>query len=147
MSDHREPTSLGPVDPPDPSTFDVGDEIVEALARVGHESNRAYCIYMEDLSQPPWDQAPEWQKQSARNGIRGALKGNTPEQSHAGWLAEKIREGWVYGPIKDVEKKTHPCIVATYDELPAYQRKKDEIYLAVINAFFDAAFTGTAQAV
>lgn len=146
MTDHREPTPLcSGVLLPDPSSFELGAEIVEALARVSHESNRAYCIYREDHSQPAWDEAPEWQKRSARNGVRGVLKGNTPEQSHQSWLAEKVREGWVYGAVKDVEKKTHDCMVS-YDELPPYQRKKDEIYVAVITAFFNSAFVETAQA-
>lgn len=140
----RQPRSLGP-DEVDPD-FDIGDEIAEALARVSHESNRAYCIYTGDLSQPPWDSAPEWQRKSARNGVRGVLRGNTPEQSHQSWFAEKVLDGWVYGPVKDVERKTHPCMVP-YDELPPYQRKKDELYIAVVTAFYDVAFTGTAQVV
>ena len=147
MTEHRESTSLGPVEQVAAGLFEPGDEMIEALARVSHESNRAYCIYRGDLSQPAWDEAPEWQKRSARNGVRGALKGNTPEQSHKSWLDEKVREGWVYGAVKDVEKKTHPCMVSSYDELPPYQRKKDEIYIAVISAFYVSAFCDTAVAI
>ena len=79
----------------------------------------------------PWEDAPEWQKTSVRNGVRGALNGNTPEQSHEGWLAEKAATGWKYGPVKDPEKKEHPCFVP-YSELPPAQRAKDEIYTTVV---------------
>ncbi len=35
---------------------------IELIAKTCHEVNRAYCIGTGDLSQLPWDQAPEWQK-------------------------------------------------------------------------------------
>jgi hypothetical protein len=106
---------------------------IEACARAAHETNRAYCVALGDESQPPWDAAPDWQKTSARNGVLGALAGNTPEQSHEGWLEEKRAAGWAYGPTKDPAAKLHPCFVP-YDELPPEQRAKDGIFLAVVRA-------------
>lgn len=108
-------------------------DMIEMCARSAHEVNRAYCAALGDASQVPWAEAPEWQRVSARNGVRGALRGNTPEQSHQGWLDEKRAAGWVYGPVKDAEKKTHPCIVP-YAELPPEQRMKDTLFLAVVRA-------------
>ena len=104
---------------------------IEACARASHEFNRAYCLFLGDPSQPPWDDAPEWQQTSAFNGVEGALKGNTPEQSHEGWLAEKAANGWSYGPVKDPEKKQHPCFVP-YSDLPLAQRFKDEGYVNTV---------------
>jgi hypothetical protein len=104
---------------------------IEACARAAHEVNRAYCLAMGDASQVPWEEAPEWQKSSARNGVAGALSGNTPEQSHEGWLAEKAATGWRYGPVKDPEKKEHPCFVP-YSELPADQRAKDDLFITTV---------------
>ena len=106
---------------------------IEACARAAHEANRAYCIALGDLSQPSWDNAPEWQKSSARNGVSGALSGNTPEQSHEAWSAEKIANEWKFGPVKDPDKLEHPCLVA-YADLPVAQRAKDDIFLAVVRA-------------
>lgn len=63
--------------------------------------------------------------------------GNTPEQSHESWLAEKRAAGWKYGPVKDAGKKEHPCFVP-YAELPAAQRVKDEIFVAVAKAVYEA---------
>ncbi len=99
----------------------------EACARAAHEVNRAYCIATGDTSQPSWEDAPDWQKSSAINGVQGALLGNTPRQSHEGWLREKKAAGWVYGPEKDPEKKEHPCFV-DYDLLPPEQRQKDFLF-------------------
>lgn len=103
---------------------------IEAAARAAHEANRAYCIALGDDSQPAWDDAPDWQRTSALNGVRGVIAGNTPAQSHASWLAEKEATGWKYGPVKDPEKKEHPCMVP-YAELPAAQREKDHIFVGV----------------
>jgi hypothetical protein len=107
--------------------------VVEACARAAHEVNRVYCIFTGDRSQPCWEDAPDWQQDSARKGVDGALAGNTPEQSHEGWLAEKIATGWKHGPIKDPEKKEHPCMVP-YAELPAAQQMKDHLFLSTVRA-------------
>lgn len=109
------------------------DDTIEACARAAHEINRAYCIALGDESQPPWESAPDWQKSSARNGVVGALAGNTPEQSHESWLAEKRATGWTYGPFKDPGKKQHPCFVP-YTELPAAQQKKDALFVTTVRA-------------
>ena len=79
----------------------------------------------------------EWQKSSAINGVSGALSGNTPEQSHESWLAEKRTTGWKYGPIKNPEAKEHPCFVP-YAALPPSQRAKDDVFIAVVKAMGDA---------
>lgn len=104
-----------------------------ACARAAHEANRAYCIAIGDNSQVSWDEAPDWQRTSARNGVLGVLRGNTPEQSHESWLAEKKETGWSYGPVKSPEKKEHPCFVP-YAELPTQQRQKDYIFVGVVQA-------------
>lgn len=110
---------------------------IEACARAAHEANRAYCLAIGDTSQPSWDDAPDWQRTSAINGVRGVLGGNTPEQSHESWLKEKADTGWKYGPVKDPDKKEHPCFVP-YAELPPEQRAKDDVYVAVVKAMATA---------
>ncbi|UTC29848.1 hypothetical protein BAJUN_02180 [Bajunvirus bajun] len=110
---------------------------IEACARAAHEANRAYCIAIGDLTQPSWEEAPEWQKKSAVNGVIGVLHGNGPEQSHESWSAERIADGWRFGEEKDPEAKTHPCLVP-YAELSDAQRRKDDVYVAVVNAMRNA---------
>lgn len=108
----------------------------ENIARICHEANRAYCAGIGDNSQPAWADAPEWQRQSAIKGVEFALANPnaTPEMSHDSWSTEKISAGWVFGEVKDPEKKTHPCLVS-YDKLPEDQRRKDSIFLGVVAAF------------
>lgn len=109
------------------------ERVIEACARAAYEVNRAYCLALGDDSQPPWESAAEWQTTSVRNGVVGALAGNTPEESHQAWLAEKGATGWKYGPVKDVEKREHPCFLP-YVELPAAQRTKDTLFVGTVRA-------------
>lgn len=105
----------------------VAPEKIELCARAAHEMNRVYCLSLGDTSQLPWEQAPDWMKESAMKGVLGILSGNTPEQSHASWLKDRESRGWKYGPVKDEEKKEHPCFVP-YHELPAAQQHKDVLF-------------------
>lgn len=107
--------------------------LIETCAHAAHEANRAYCVAIGDESQPHWEDAPEWQKVSARNGVHGALSGNTPEKSHGLWLKEKVETGWRYGPVKNPETKEHPCFLP-YADLPPEQKAKDTIFVNVVRA-------------
>lgn len=115
-------------------TLPVGSLLI---AKVCHEANRAYCAALGDLSQPSWEDAPDWQKQSAINGVQFhyANPMAQPSDSHVAWLAQKEADGWKYGPVKDPDKKEHPCFVP-YDELPVEQRAKDYIFRAICHASF-----------
>lgn len=102
---------------------------VEEIAQVCHEINMAYCDALGDTSQVPWDKAEDWQKESSITGVKYLL--STPyaqaDALHKSWLSEKAMAGWVYGPVKDAEKKTHPCIVP-FEELPVEQQAKDHLF-------------------
>ena len=106
---------------------------IEEIAKVCHEANRAYCKALGDDSQLPWDEAPQWAKTSAINGVRFHLDNPNagPSGSHENWLKEKEKEGWKYGAVKDPEKKEHPCYVP-YDQLPKEQQAKDYIFTAIV---------------
>ena len=107
----------------------------EDIAAVCHEANRMYCLTQDDASQPTWMAAPQWQKDSAINGVRMHLANPnaTPEDSHKAWLAEKEASGWRYGPVKNPETKEHPCF-RPYDQLPADQQAKDHLFRNIVHA-------------
>ena len=102
------------------------------LARVCHEANRAYCQTLGDNSQPTWEDAPQWQVDSAVRGVEFHLENPEagPSGSHENWLREKEIDGWVYGVTKDPDAKTHPCMVP-YGDLSAEQRFKDHLFTAI----------------
>jgi hypothetical protein len=107
----------------------------EQIARVCHEVNRAYCQAIGDNSQPAWEDAPQWQRDSALNGVQMHLANPKagPDESHNTWLKEKADAGWKYGPVKDPDAKEHPCFVP-YDQLPVEQKAKDYLFRGVVHA-------------
>ncbi len=109
--------------------------LVERAARASHMANKLYCESLGDTSQLNWDAAPDWQKNSARMGVRAIMENPdmTPEESHLSWLSQKWADGWVYGPVKDPETKEHPCMVS-YSELPEDQRRKGEIFGTIVRS-------------
>ena len=117
---------------------------VGQIARVAHEVNRAYCQALGDATQPRWNDAPEWQRASARMGVDLHEMGDFgPEASHISWMNQKLEDGWKYGPVKNPEAKEHPCIVP-FDQLPLEQQAKDHIFRGVVHAV-NAAFPGAPQ--
>lgn len=108
---------------------------IEHIAKVCHEANKAYCETIGDNTQLHWDDAPDWQRHSAINGVEFRIKNPEagPDSQHVAWFNDKIKDGWKYGPVKDSEKKEHPCLVS-YGELPEAQRAKDALFVGVVEA-------------
>jgi hypothetical protein len=107
----------------------------EQIARVAHEVNRAYCQALGDNSQAAWEEAPQWQRDSALLGVKLHIENPDagPQASHESWMAQKVAEGWVYGPEKRPDLKQHHCIVP-FDQLPREQQAKDFIFRGVVCA-------------
>jgi len=116
---------------------------INQIARVAHEANRAYCATIGDTTHAPWEHAPEWQKRSALGGVKLHLdslaQGQTvpPQDAHAAWMMDRKAQGWLFGPVKDPEKKTHP-LLRPYNQLPVEEQLKDYLFGAVVSAFYRA---------
>lgn len=108
---------------------------VEEAARIAYETNAGYCRYLGDDSQPPWNLAKEWQRESVRQGVRQVFLNPTmtPEDSHVAWCQHLTSEGWKYGPVKDPVAKTHPSMVA-FKDMPTEQQLKDLVFITVVKA-------------
>lgn len=108
------------------------DELtIELIAVACHQQNRIYCELMGDTSQPTWEDAPDWQKDSAIAGVKNALVDPNPARSHESWMEQKKADGWVYGAVKDPEKKTHHCMIP-YGDLPDMQKRKDHLFIEMV---------------
>lgn len=105
------------------------------IAQVCHEVNKAFCESIGDASQPDWANAPDWQKESAMNGVQFHLDNPdaSPSASHENWLKQKEADGWKYGPVKDSDLKEHPCFIP-YDQLPVEQRSKDFLFKQIVHS-------------
>ena len=105
------------------------------IAMVCHQANKGWCEAHEDFTQKNWDDAENWQRQSAIVGVEFRIAnpdaGN--DAQHNAWLADKNKEGWVYGEVKNAEAKTHPCMVS-FEDLPEFQKKKDALFCAIVDS-------------
>lgn len=113
------------------------DEVEYMIARTCHEANRAWCEVNGDNSQVPWDDAEHWQKVSARDGVFFVVENPEAGDSalHDQWMRDKLADGWTYGPEKNAEHKTHPCLVP-FEDLPHMQQAKDKLFRAIVHALW-----------
>ena len=103
--------------------------LVKDIAKICHEVNKIYCESIGDFTQTVWEDAPDWQKQSAIDGVKFHIANPyaTTSASHDNWMKEKVLSGWVYGPEKNTELKQHPCLVP-FEMLPIKQQVKDYLF-------------------
>jgi hypothetical protein len=110
----------------------------EQIAQVAHEINRAYCIAMGDNSQAEWSESPQWQKDSAILGVQFHKDNPSAgaDASHKSWMMQKVKDNWRYGPLKDADKKEHPCLV-DFEDLPKEQQAKDYLFRQVVHSLIN----------
>ncbi len=108
---------------------------IATIAMACHEANKVWCMSQGDYSQKHWGEAEGWQCDSAIKGVEFRLKNPDAKQDaqHNAWMEDKVNDGWVYGEVKDAEKKTHPCLVP-FELLPEFQQKKDALFCAIVDA-------------
>jgi hypothetical protein len=46
------------------------------------------------------------------------------QNAHDIWAAQRMADGWTYGPQRDDKAKQHPCLVP-YDRLPESEKEYD----------------------
>jgi len=46
------------------------------------------------------------------------------ENVHEVWAQNRMKEGWIYGPVRDDKKKQTPCLVP-YGQLPESEKEYD----------------------
>lgn len=105
---------------------------IEDLAKAVVQINADYCAALGE--QPVyWEQTEPDVRVSILRGIASALRFNpTPEQNHQNFIDDRTRDGWTYGPEKNVELKQHPDLIP-WEHLPADQKIKNTLFLSIIN--------------
>ncbi len=53
-----------------------------------------------------------------------ALREVLAENAHEVWAAQRMADGWTWGPERDDARKKHPCLVP-YDDLPDTEKAYD----------------------
>lgn len=109
----------------------------EEVAEIAHEANRTLQLVVNDQANPvslQWHECSPEIRASAIHGVQ-LHRANplTPRESHLAWCKYKLSEGWVYGPVKDETRKTHPCLV-DYDDLSYADKLKDVLFKQIVDA-------------
>lgn len=110
-------------------------EAIAKIAQVMHEALRAWQRTNGQTPAPPWSRAPKWMKDSSVASVVWRLANPKASVSaqHDQWLKQKKADGWRLGKTKDAKKKTHPMMVP-YGDLPEFERRKDALANAVVDA-------------
>ena len=53
-----------------------------------------------------------------------ALAEELAKNAHEVWAAERIAQGWKFGPTRRDDTKEHPCLIP-YEELPEFEKVYD----------------------
>lgn len=53
-----------------------------------------------------------------------ALTERLAKHAHDLWAAQRIKDGWIFGPKRDDTAKHHPCIIP-YADLPESEKEYD----------------------
>lgn len=48
------------------------------------------------------------------------------ENAHEHWAAQRLADGWIYGPTRNDARKEHPCLMP-YDQLPESEKEYDRL--------------------
>lgn len=108
----------------------------EVIAEICHEANRLLTRRTRDVPvQPPWSEAPEEMVVSSIQGVRWRIVNPLAPASsqHEEWMRQKLADGWVLGPTRDAEKRTHPALIP-YADLPKAVQQKDALFTAIVLA-------------
>jgi hypothetical protein len=108
--------------------------VINDIARICHEANRALCKALGDRVLPEWDALDNETQGITIRGVRYVLEPFTERslhEMHERWRVDKIMHGWTYGEVIDDLKKTHKNMVS-YADLPIEQKGKDALFLNVV---------------
>jgi len=78
--------------------------------------------------QTPSPEEMEWADALMREAVEAIA-----ELNHDVWAANRIAEGWGYGPKRDDDQKHNPCLVA-YGHLPETEKEYDRASARVVLA-------------
>ena len=82
------------------------------------------------INPEPWGCRDEgFRKNMVRAVARqcGPNRLTSPKKLHDAWVVAYKKLGWVYGSVRDVEKKTHPDMVP-FDNLGRKEQEKDWVF-------------------
>ena len=106
------------------SPADVGWHYLDETLK---DSNRAQADHIPVKLRAvgiPWKEAVEDAKSGHLDRMLETHVELLGRMEHNRWIAERLLNGWRYGPVRDDKRKLHPHLVS-WDELPEYIKEYD----------------------
>ena len=121
----------------------------EKIAQIAHRANQGLQTVIPNPSvpvAPDWDLLKANERKTVVDGVKLLIENDNwaAADSHEAWSEAKEADGWVYGPVKDSDAKTHPNLVP-YHELPESEQAKDRLFIGIVRALADAPDTMIGQ--
>ncbi|NGX06421.1 MULTISPECIES: RyR domain-containing protein [Mycobacteroides] len=117
-----------------PVVWPVADTLLERQAIFIYEGARMQAAAVNAPIIPePWVQRDEEfraQFLDITATMMGPDRFTDPEAAHDSWWRAYQELGWTYGPVRDVEAKTHPDMVP-FASLGYEERIKDAVWIAL----------------
>ena len=111
----------------------MGD-LTERRAEFVYEAARLQAMAVcAPIVPEPWGQRDEkfrTQFLEVIDRMMGAMRSGSPEELHGGWVQAYVDMGWTYGPVRDVDAKTHPDMVP-FALLGREEQDKDAVFIAL----------------
>jgi len=99
-----------------------------------YEAARLQAVAVDAPVVPePWDERDAGFREQFVEVIdrqTSAMRSSSPVELHDNWVQAYVIMGWVYGPERSVENKTHPDMVP-YDQLEQREQDKDAVFIAL----------------
>lgn len=101
-----------------------------SVARIIHTAISA--LQMEPY--PTWDEMTPEDRALFKDGVDFVIDTIRdgvplhPADAHLLWLADRKRNGWTYGPVRDYAKKQHPSMVP-FAQLSTLEQVKDALFI------------------
>lgn len=109
-------------------------DLTERRAIFVYEGARMQAVAMDAPVVPePWGFREEAFKAQFREVIDMMCSDDrktSPEELHDDWVKAYEAMGWRYGPVRDVDAKTHPDMVP-FDDLGFREQIKDAVFVAL----------------
>lgn len=107
----------------------------DKICELCHLANNELMIANNETPCGNWDTLDSHLKQMTRDSVSVIIdKPNiTAEDIHNTWMTNKAKDGWVYGDIKDANKKTHPLMIP-FADMNAIDKAKDQSFIDIVNA-------------
>lgn len=113
------------------------DSKIYNVCKLCHDKNNALMIANGETPRGDWESLDQADKDLTYKSVKRIIDDPTitAKEIHDEWVTNKELDGWVYGPVKDVDNKTHPLMIP-FDDMSDIDKEKDQSFINIVNTYF-----------